>query len=297
MDTLARYANPPFNYLGTTLFLSYILLAFYFTFTISLSLYGQYKRLSGLKVAEDVKNARRRHIKIYAFLASIGFALLSYNMLSFLIQSLTTWARTQNLLGRRLSLLDLRFWMLETNLFGTFAQELVQKRPSAFWTQAALLATWFWNVWMAFKGLSPDAHLKETQEKSPTTKAAPKTETPQPQAKKTSLVIPTILFNAALLALSSLRSHSIFMPLVLFTRLLLLVPHTGRLRFSQNDILQSVSISFGFLVANLTMSRGTTTFREVVAGLSNGGFATKTLGYDAELGLLICAILGWGGGV
>jgi hypothetical protein len=152
METLARYANPPFNYLGTTLFLSYILLALYFTFSISRSLYGQYKRIPALKLAEGVKDARTRHIKIYAFLASISFAILSYNMLKFLIQSLTVWARTQNLLGRRLSLLDLRFWMLETNLFGTFAAELVSKRPSAFWTQAALLGTWFWNVWMACKG-------------------------------------------------------------------------------------------------------------------------------------------------
>jgi hypothetical protein len=152
METLARYANPPFNYLGTTLFLSYILLALYFTLSISTSLYGQYKRIPALKLGEDVKNARTRHIKIYAFLASVSFAILSYNMLNFLIQSLTVWARTQNLLGRRLGLWDLRFWMLETNLFETFAKELVNTRPSAFWTQAALLATWFWNVWMACKG-------------------------------------------------------------------------------------------------------------------------------------------------
>lgn len=152
MDALFLYASPPFNYLGTTLFLSYILLALYFTFSISTSLYAQYKRLSSLKIKEDVKNARTRHIKIYAFLASVSFAILSYNMLNFLIQSLTVWARTQNLLGRRVSLVGLRYWMLETNLFGTFARELVGEKPSAFWTQAALLQTWFWNIWMAYKG-------------------------------------------------------------------------------------------------------------------------------------------------
>jgi hypothetical protein len=152
MNPLFLYASPPFNYLGTTLFLSYILLALYFSFSISTSLYAQYKRLSSPKIAEDVKNARIRHIKIYAFLAFVSFAILSYNMLNFLIQSLTVWARTQNLLGRRVSLLGLRYWMLETNLFGRFARELVGERSSAFWTQAALLQTWFWNVWMAYKG-------------------------------------------------------------------------------------------------------------------------------------------------
>lgn len=149
-------------------------------------------------------------------------------------------------------------------------------------------------------GLSPGPQKKENSKISDSSKPASSQETnntSQPQAMKTSLVLPTILFNVALLALSSLKDHSIFIPFVLFTRLLLLVPHTGRIRFSQNDILQSVSISFGFFVANLTMSRGTTTFGEVVGGLRNGGFATKTLGYDAELGLLLCAILRWGGGV
>ncbi|KAF2438169.1 hypothetical protein P171DRAFT_424267 [Karstenula rhodostoma CBS 690.94] len=339
MDTLARYAHPPFNYLGTTLFLSYILLALYFTLSISTSLYAQYKRLPSLKLAEDVKNARTRHIKIYAFLASISFAILSYNMLNFLIQSLTVWARTQNLLGRRVSLLGLRYWMLETNLFETFAQELVSKRPNAFWTQAALLETWFWNVWMAYKaqqhkfsvrtmvpyivlgqilpitftaslflvqlhldavGFLPDLKKSENMKTGDCSKApspvAPDVNTSS-QTRKTSLVLPTIIFNAALMALSSLRNNSIFIPLVLFTRLLLLVLHTGRIRFSKNDLLQSVSISFGFFVANITMSRGTTTFQEIITGLRNGGFATKTLGYDAEFGLLLCAILRWGGGV
>jgi hypothetical protein len=143
-------------------------------------------------------------------------------------------------------------------------------------------------------GQSPGPQTKASKA-SDNPKAA--VQAPQPQARKTSLVLPTILFNAALLALSSLKGHSLFIPLVLFTRLLLIVPHSGQVRFGQKDILQSVSVSFGFFVANLTMSRGTTTFREVVSGLRSGGFATKTLGYDAEFGLLLLAVLGWGGGV
>ena len=155
MDILNRlvvYANPPLNYLGTTLFLSYILLALYFTSSISLSLYTQYKRIPSAELPQDIKNARIRHIKIYTFLASISFALLSYNMLGFLMTSLTAWARTKNLLGVRVGLGDFGGWMLETSLFESFAQELVRKRPSAVWTQGALLGTWFWNVWMASKG-------------------------------------------------------------------------------------------------------------------------------------------------
>jgi hypothetical protein len=149
-------------------------------------------------------------------------------------------------------------------------------------------------------GLPPNPQAKASKASDSSkaaVQAAPTPNTSQPQARKTSLVLPTILFNAALLALSSLKGHSTFIPLVLFTRLLLIIPHTGQIRFGQKDILQSVSISFGFFVANLTMSRGTTTFREVVSGLGNGGFATKALCYDAQFGMLLCAILGWGGGV
>lgn len=155
MDILARvsaYANPPFNYLGTTLFLSYIALAIFFTSSTLISLYRQYKRIPSAKVPQDIKDARRRHIKIYAFVASVSFAMLSYSMLNFLIQSLTKWARAKNLLGTRVGLFDLDDWMLQTNLFESFAQELVGRRPSAVWTQVALLGTWFWNVWMAYKG-------------------------------------------------------------------------------------------------------------------------------------------------
>lgn len=163
MDILthpSRYANPPFNYLGTALFLSYILLALYFTFSISLALYRQYKRIPSAKVSQDVKDARVRHVKIYAFLASISFAVLSYNMLSFLITSLTMWARAKNLLGMRVEGLGLGRWMLETGLFGSFAEELVGKKSSAVWTQGALLGTWFWNAWMAYKGTVLDRYFK-----------------------------------------------------------------------------------------------------------------------------------------
>lgn len=123
------------------------------------------------------------------------------------------------------------------------------------------------------------------------------TKTQQPSNKKSSVTLPTIVLNAVVLALPTLKTHMIFIPLILFTRLMLLVPHTGRLGFSQKDVLQSISISFGFVVANLTMMKGTTTYQEVLAGVHHGGFAVKALGYDAELALALCTLLKWGGGV
>lgn len=146
-------------------------------------------------------------------------------------------------------------------------------------------------------GLSPGSNSPSKAKASNDSKATSGTKTPEPAFKKSSLTLPTIILNAVLLALPSMNASQILIPAVLFTRLMLLVPHTGRIRFSQNDVLQSVSISFGFVVAGLTMLRGSTTFREVVSGVGKGGYAVKTLGYDAELALLVSAVLKWGGGV
>ncbi|KAJ4299045.1 hypothetical protein N0V90_004289 [Kalmusia sp. IMI 367209] len=253
-------------------------------------------------------------------------------MLSFLMQSLTIWARTRNLLGMRVGLLDLGNWMLETNLFESFAKELVKNGPSAIWTQAALLGTWYWNLWMAHKaqqhafspsrtvpyimlsqilpitftaclfiiqlhldaiGLTPDGTSNEALKVGD----QPKTAQNQPLIKKSSLALPTILLNASLLALPSLKSHPVFIPLVLFTRLVLLVPHAGRIGLREKDVLQSISITGGFVVANFAMLRNVVGWRDVVKGLNNGSPALKTLGWDAELGTFMCAILDWGGGV
>ena len=146
-------------------------------------------------------------------------------------------------------------------------------------------------------GLSPSSSPPPKAKASSDSKTAGEKKKPEPGFKKSSLTLPTIILNAVVLALPAMKGSQIFIPMVLFTRLMLLVPHTGRTRFSQNDVLQSVSISFGFVVAALTMLRGSTTFRETIAGVGNGGYAVKTLGYDAELALLVCAVLKWGGGV
>ena len=153
MSRLHLYTAPPFNYLGTTLFLSYILLALFLTLSITLSLRTQYNRIPSSKAPFDIKNARRRHIKIYAFLASLSFALLSTNMLGFLITSMTAWARARSLLGERVGVESLGRWMLESGLFGDFARELVGRKGSAVWTHGAVLGTWGWGVWMGGKGV------------------------------------------------------------------------------------------------------------------------------------------------
>lgn len=160
-DTLVHYATPPNSYIGAFIFLSYIVLALYATLSITYSLYTQYAAIyhnstptkdEKLKTA---RTARARHIKIYAFLASISFATLSYHMLFFLITHYFDWTGVKHRNVSAISGNGLKRWMLESTLFQDFASELVQNVPNALWTQIAILATWFWNVWVAQKGTSP----------------------------------------------------------------------------------------------------------------------------------------------
>lgn len=166
---LVAYLTPPTNYIGSTLFLSYIVAALILASTISYSLYNQY--ISAFHSHPDsppskfkqngagqvkTRNARARHIKIYTGLALISFISISWHMLGFLITSFLDWsaAPTRNVLtALSFNALDkLKTWMLESGLFDSFAMQLVADPESALWTQLSILATWGWNLWVGSKG-------------------------------------------------------------------------------------------------------------------------------------------------
>src|SRR5690242_20962382 len=96
-NPLAQYTTPPNNYIGSALFLSYIVAALCLTSAIGHSLYTQYaaafvsnpssppskfKQNGAGRV--ETRNARARHIKIYTALALISFISISWHMLGFL---------------------------------------------------------------------------------------------------------------------------------------------------------------------------------------------------------------------
>ncbi|KAF2870423.1 hypothetical protein BDV95DRAFT_546611 [Massariosphaeria phaeospora] len=327
LDTLAQYANPPNNILGTSLFLSYNVATLYLTSAICINLYRKYIAVFSTadtaketKFVRAAKDARSRHVKVYAFLASISFATLSYHMLNFLIASYVKWSGSPKTSMADISSESLKRWMLESTLFEDFATELVRDGPSAVWTQMAIIGTWFWNVWIAGKAeqrklstgsitsyiilsqilpisftvslfiihlhlSSPDISPPSTQPTSPPTK----------RYVKTSLALPTILINAGLLILPSLRNHQLFIPLVLFTRVLLLLPYSGRISTREDEIVKSAMISVGFVVAHVVTMRKAYGVRDVMRGVWSGGEALKAVGWDADLGVLVFCALGWGG--
>ncbi|KAH6629171.1 hypothetical protein C7974DRAFT_412990 [Boeremia exigua] len=334
-NSITRYTTPPNNYIGSTLFISYIVAALYLTATISYSLYTKYTNVfhsgsssspsnSKQKATEAVKNARARHIKIYTALALISFTSISWHMLSFLITSFLDW---NNYLPRNIftALSDhapqkLKTWMLETSLFNSFAVQLVADGESAIWTQLALLATWAWNLWLAHKArqynftptqILPFIVLGQTLPISFTAAlfiihlhlSAPdlvgqKQQHPeQPNRPIASPLIPSILLNALLLAQPPLRSHPNFSFLVLAERVLLTLPHTGLLRLGGAEAKKSAAVSGGFVVAHWAGLRKGVSVWGVCRALVGGGGAVKALGWDAVMGVVVWGVLSWGGGV
>lgn len=126
----------------------------------------------------------------------------------------------------------------------------------------------------------------------------PREKLANPRKPMATLHMPNMLLNASLLALPSLRAHPIFSGLVLFERLILLLPHTGLLKLRMSDMDKCLIASAGFIVAGQWqgIKAGMNVGSEVKA-LVHGGFAVKALGWDAVLGAVVWTCLEWGGGV
>jgi hypothetical protein len=118
--------------------------------------------------------------------------------------------------------------------------------------------------------------------------------------RKTSLLLPTILLNAVLLSLAPLRQHALFIPLVLFTRLLLLLPYTGRISTRSVEVDRCMMVSGGFVMANLMAlwkGYGIWDVLSVLRGGEFGGHAVRTFAWDSIVAGAVGRVLAWGGGV
>lgn len=349
-NTVVYYATPPNNYIGATIFLSYIVAALYATFAITWSLFSQYTSIFNASTSKkdeklDVaRTARARHIKIYAFLASLSFASISYHMLMFLITQYLEWSGTKTRSLSDVNIDQFKRWMLGSPLFQDFAQDLVKTAPNAVWTQASILAIWFWTIYVAQKGemnhmtwASTSANKRVARARrydasmmrtyallgqilpisftvllfliqlhlsSPDIQPTKTTQDPTkpgtvPKRRKpiASLQIPNILLNACLLALPALRTNSVFSVLLLMQRSILLLPHFSFISLRDADVVKCITVSGGFVVANLAMLKKDLSVGRVLGSLGDGGYAIKTLSWDVVFGLVTYAVLAWGGGV
>lgn len=173
--------QPGENVSGAILFFSYILAALYFTSYIVLSVSrGQTQNRPpsesksesnhGRLFYSDHDRSRRadqarqqRGFWTFSALALASFAILSWNMSNFLIVSHFTWSSTLGIdpVLRLDSLDDIKHdmyriwtWATCSNLFQTFAEDLLSEPVRWRIVQAALIYSYTWNSWMSAIGMS-----------------------------------------------------------------------------------------------------------------------------------------------
>ncbi|KAI9685300.1 MAG: hypothetical protein M1822_004673 [Bathelium mastoideum] len=126
-STLAAYSIPPINYIGTVLFIAYIVAALELTNHLTTHIFALYESRSKPSVPTS-QRPPPAYILLFASLAALSFAVLSYHMVSFLAQEYSAWCAA-NGLARGMAPRDLMpklwAWMTDSTLFATFARELV----------------------------------------------------------------------------------------------------------------------------------------------------------------------------
>jgi hypothetical protein len=134
-------ASSSANYAGTAIFLGYIGAALVLVFRQIGNILSAY---NALKTSQE----KRQKAGIFAGLAVLSFAVLSFNMLSDLFVSYRAYSKDS---GFRVSLSDTRLWswMLHSNLFEEFADALAESHVTWWWTQLALLVTMHICIWLA----------------------------------------------------------------------------------------------------------------------------------------------------
>jgi hypothetical protein len=138
---MGTYSNPPTNYVGMVLFISYIIAALVLTFHLIILLHN----LSQIR-----PKVRTRALVLKAFFT---FSIMSVDMLSILFDSYKRWAKKTGIQPAELPTLEYLWrWMLESNLFADFADDIPRSRSTLFWSEAALLWTIGVSIWMSGEG-------------------------------------------------------------------------------------------------------------------------------------------------
>jgi hypothetical protein len=147
------------------------------------------------------------------------------------------------------------------------------------------------TLFLLYLHITPSATTSQKASDRPAQGAAKAESQPSTARPKVRLLVATIVFNALLLALPSSRESSAFIPMVLLTRLLLLLPHLGMTQTpSSEEWISAILLSGGFVVASVSLLGRGAAMRDIVNGLWRSGAAVKALGWDAVIGSLAA---GW----
>ena len=168
------------NIIGAILFFGYIVAALVFTGIIVLDI----GRLTSAPNTHDCKSESIPHDVsarcsilsgrplLFSVAATISFAALSFNMLSFLVVSYSTWSLEhhitlsqpfRNVADIRWQLWCIWSWATNSNLFETFAKDLLSTEESRRWTVLALLYHYGWNSYMSVVGEEMSSRERPTR--------------------------------------------------------------------------------------------------------------------------------------
>jgi hypothetical protein len=170
------------NIVGALIFFSYIGAALIFT---GLILSDIVHRADGNKIQKSEQRTRsldrnglentRKETKradshgrkggriIFPALAFISFGVLSWNMVNFLVASYSQWAKVYEApnafqMAKHTQIRQYSHyiwqWSIQSNLFESFAEDLLRDNETWRHVRMALLYTYAWNVWMSFIGTS-----------------------------------------------------------------------------------------------------------------------------------------------
>ena len=154
------------NLLGTFLFLGYIVAALFFTGLITSDLLFAFKRFSHQTSPKSDDGSTFQHVITLVCFASFSFAILSFNMISFLLGSYqakcdglnlcrpenVSWGALGDLKAWKTTFRHIKKWMLHSTLFQDFAEMITMTPGRVSWTQGTLLLTMVWHRSMAIEG-------------------------------------------------------------------------------------------------------------------------------------------------
>lgn len=147
---LRSIMDEQYNYFGAAVFWLYIVAALSFTGIVIFTIIN----LPPLKHYDHKQHTT--DVRIFASLAAISFATLSFNMLNVLIQSFQLWQTPhhRHITTAKSLLTQLWMWSITSTPFRDFGEAIVADQARYVWVEAALSATLAVSLYMGFRGKS-----------------------------------------------------------------------------------------------------------------------------------------------
>ncbi len=168
----------PENVTGATIFFLYIIAALLLTILLSrdgLKAFASRSNFTNKRQKSQIRPAGgpglELGISLFAALATLSFAVLSYHMLDFLVQSYQSWrflaedtfssqgsqvhsstTYHNDSILEKIPRVQIWNWATQSNLFQKFGEVICNDTHRFWWTQLALIYSCSWNIYMKIQG-------------------------------------------------------------------------------------------------------------------------------------------------